>query len=147
MSTDITQSEVRTASNVSNVSEAGGCCGPSASAQLTDMTGAPKIAGPSLSQDVLSLLRYWLRDRRVLIAIALAVLVGGAALNWGWFVAIGVAPILLAVAPCGIMCALGLCAMGRGKGKPARGTDALSGSDGSLPASQLTSRPYDPDRE
>lgn len=146
MSTDITQSEVRTASNVSNVSEAGGCCGPSASAQLTDVTGAPKIAGPSLSQDVLSLLRYWLRDRRVLIAIALAVLVGGAALNWGWFVAIGVAPILLAVAPCGIMCALGLC-KGKGKGSPASGTNTSSDTDGSLPASQLTNRQHVSERE
>ena len=41
-----------------------------------------------------------------------AVVIGGLALNWGWLTAIGVAPILLAVAPCGIMCALGLCAMG-----------------------------------
>jgi hypothetical protein len=147
MSTDITQGEVRTASNVSNVSEAGGCCGPSASAQLTDVTGASNIAGPSLSQDMLSLLRYWLRDRRVLIALGLAVLVGAAALNWGWLVAIGVAPILLAVAPCGIMCALGLCAMGRGRGNPASGTNASSSSDGSPPVSQETSRPYASDRE
>jgi hypothetical protein len=147
MSTDITQSEVRTASNVSNVSEAGGCCGPSAPAQLTDVAGASKIAGPSLSQDVLSLLRYWLRDRRVIMLIALAAIVGGAALNWGWFVAIGAAPILLAIAPCGIMCALGLCAMGKGKGSPASGTNASSGSDGSLPASQLTNRQHAPEQE
>ena len=44
-----------------------------------------------------------------------AVVVGGLALNWGWLTAIGVAPILLAVAPCGIMCGLGLCAMGMKK--------------------------------
>jgi hypothetical protein len=143
MSTDITQTEVATESKMTS----SGCCGPSAPARVTDVTGASKIAEPSLSQDVLSLLRYWLRDRRVLIGIALAVLVGGAALNWGWLVAIGVAPILLAIAPCGIMCALGLCAMGRGKGSPASGTNASSGSDGSLPASQLTSRPYEPDKE
>ena len=46
------------------------------------------------------------------------VVIGGLAFNWGWLTAIGVAPILLAVAACGIMCAQGLCAMGMQK-KPA----------------------------
>ncbi|KGH21610.1 hypothetical protein P606_17115 [Comamonas thiooxydans] len=30
-------------------------------------------------------------------------------MNWGWLVAAGIAPLLLAVAPCAAMCALSLC--------------------------------------
>ena len=65
----------------------------------------------SLGQDVLGFVRYWLRDRRVLIGLAAAAVVGGGVLNWGWLVAIGIAPVILAVAPCAVMCALGLCSM------------------------------------
>jgi len=49
-----------------------------------------------------------LRPRVALIG-ALAVAAVGLALNWSWLVAAGVAPILLAIAPCAVMCALGLC--------------------------------------
>lgn len=56
----------------------------------------------------------WATRNRLMMAGG-AVVIGGMALNWGWLTAIGVAPILLAVAPCGIMCALGLCAMGMKK--------------------------------
>jgi len=85
-----------------------------------------KAVEPSLARDVASFLRYYLGragnlarpylgGRRGLILLAVAVLGAGAALNWGWLVAIGLAPILVAVAPCAVMCALGLCVMGRGK--------------------------------
>ena len=47
----------------------------------------------------------------MLLAIGALVLSIGASLNWGWLVAAGIAPILIALAPCAIMCALGLCAM------------------------------------
>lgn len=47
--------------------------------------------------------------RRTWLVLALALLVGGAALNWSWLVAAGIAPLLLAFAPCAAMCALGLC--------------------------------------
>ena len=50
--------------------------------------------------------------RRTWIALAAILIVGGAALNWGWLVAAGVAPLLLALAPCAAMCALGLCMKG-----------------------------------
>ncbi|SFP84338.1 hypothetical protein SAMN04488047_11435 [Tranquillimonas alkanivorans] len=43
---------------------------------------------------------------------ALAVVGGGAALNWGWLTAIGAAPLILSLAPCAAMCALGLCMRG-----------------------------------
>ena len=63
-----------------------------------------------------------LATRNRLMMAGGAVVIGGLALNWGWLTAIGVAPILLAVAPCGIMCALGLCAMGMKKTPAARPT-------------------------
>ena len=50
-----------------------------------------------------------LGDRRTWLAVGAVALVGGAALNWSWLVALGVAPLLLAIAPCAAMCALGLC--------------------------------------
>ena len=53
-------------------------------------------------------LPVWATRNRLMMAGG-AVVIGGMALNWGWLTAIGVAPILLAVTPCGIMCALGLC--------------------------------------
>ncbi len=53
--------------------------------------------------------------RNRLMMVGGAVVLGGIAFNWGWLTAIGAAPILLAMAPCGIMCALGICAMGMKK--------------------------------
>jgi hypothetical protein len=49
------------------------------------------------------------RNRLVLGAAALAVIASAAAWQWSWLIAIGVAPLLLSVAPCAAMCALGLC--------------------------------------
>jgi hypothetical protein len=56
-------------------------------------------------------LHNYLSSRWMLLAIGALVLIIGATLNWGWLVAAGIAPILIAVAPCAIMCGLGLCAM------------------------------------
>ena len=38
----------------------------------------------------------------------------GLTLGWDWLTAVGVAPLIVATAPCLIMCALGLCMMGKG---------------------------------
>jgi hypothetical protein len=35
------------------------------------------------------------------------------ALGWEWLTAVGIAPLLVAAAPCLIMCALGLCVMSK----------------------------------
>lgn len=78
------------------------------------------VAETPLIKDIVSVARYylgratdWARwylgGRRGLILLAAAALGAGAVLNWGWLVAIGVAPILLTLAPCAAMCALGLC--------------------------------------
>jgi hypothetical protein len=44
----------------------------------------------------------------------IAVVAIGLAFNWSWLVAVGAAPLVLALAPCAAMCAFGLC-MGMGK--------------------------------
>jgi hypothetical protein len=62
-----------------------------------------------LGPDILNALRYYLSGRRGLIVLAGVAVVGGLSLNWGWLVAIGVAPIIIAALPCVVMCALGLC--------------------------------------
>lgn len=46
-----------------------------------------------------------------LAALGLTALAFGLAWQWHWLVAVGVAPILVSVAPCALMCALGLCMM------------------------------------
>ncbi len=53
--------------------------------------------------------------RRGWLLIAGVVIVSGSALNWGWLTAVGLAPLLIAIAPCAVMCGLGLCMMGGGK--------------------------------
>jgi hypothetical protein len=81
--------------------------------------GTPQTAAtakPSLVQDWLTALRYWLSGRRGLIALAVALVLAAAALNWSWLVAVGIAPLLIAFAPCAAMCALGLCASKMGGG-------------------------------
>lgn len=75
------------------------------------MTSDTKSADASLARSWLQFARYYLANRRVLLAIGALVLIVAALLNWGWLAAVGIAPILIAVAPCAIMCALGLCAM------------------------------------
>ena len=51
----------------------------------------------------------WLGRSSTWLAVAAVLLAGGAALNWNWLAAVGLAPLLLALAPCAAMCALGLC--------------------------------------
>lgn len=78
----------------------------------------------TLPRDILYALRYYLGGRRVLVPAAIAIVGGGLLLNWGWLVAVGAAPLLLALLPCAAMCALGMC-MNHGKGKG--GQDATGG--------------------
>jgi hypothetical protein len=49
------------------------------------------------------------RSRLAIGAVAFGVIAVAAAWQWSWLVAIGVAPLLLTVAPCAAMCGLGLC--------------------------------------
>ena len=56
-----------------------------------------------------SRLRDYLGGRRGWIVLALVVVSAALYVNWGWLAAIGAAPLLLALAPCAAMCALGFC--------------------------------------
>lgn len=76
---------------------------------MTKLSETTKTSETSLTQDLLSLLRYWLGGRKGLIALITLAVVAGAVLNWGWLVALGIAPLILALLPCAAMCALGLC--------------------------------------
>ena len=53
----------------------------------------------------------WLgRHRRLVIgAFAVGVIATALVWQWSWLVVLGVAPLLLSLAPCAAMCALGLC--------------------------------------
>ena len=52
----------------------------------------------------------WLGSKRLVLAgIALALIATGVTWQWSWLAAIGVAPLLVSVAPCVAMCVLGLC--------------------------------------
>lgn len=84
--------------------------------ELTNTRELAQPPQPSLLQDVVGLARYWthavsarIGRGRALILLGLAVAGAGVALNWSWLAAIGVAPVLLSLAPCAAMCALGLC--------------------------------------
>jgi hypothetical protein len=81
-------------------------------------TKAADLSGRPWPQLILGVLRGFTRDRRVLIAAGVLALVLGAAFNWSWLIAVGVAPVLLAVLPCAAMCALGLCAMSMNRSSP-----------------------------
>ncbi|MBI3042936.1 MAG: hypothetical protein HYY78_08940 [Betaproteobacteria bacterium] len=61
----------------------------------------------------------WLNQRNLLIGVALAGGAGALVLGWDWLVAAGLASIIIAVAPCLVMCALGLCMQRTGKSEQA----------------------------
>jgi len=90
----------------------------------------------TLTESVMALLRHYLGGRKGLILLTVAVLGAGMYFNWGWLVAVGVAPLLLAIAPCAIMCGLGLC-MNKmcSKSAPAQSKSGIQDGDESAPAS------------
>ena len=92
--------------------------------ELTNTREVVQPPQPSLLRDVRGLARYWTHAAwarigrgRALILLGLALAGAGVALNWSWLAAIGVAPILLSLAPCAAMCALGLCMSNMAGGK------------------------------
>lgn len=68
-----------------------------------------QAADRPLGRDLYLLARHWLGQRVTWLILAAVALSLGAYWNWQWLVAVGVAPLLLALAPCAAMCALGLC--------------------------------------
>jgi len=96
---------------------------------MTASTEAKKVQELSFAQTVLGLLRHYLAGRRGLLLLGAAAVGVGLYFSWGWLAAVGVAPVLLALAPCAAMCALGLCMRGGGgkscstDSKPAEGKE------------------------
>ncbi len=91
------------------------------------------ISGSSLGPGLFDTVRPYLGGRRGFAVLAALLLVAGLALNWGWLVAVGVAPLLLAFLPCAAMCALGLCTMGKGKKRKKKGKKQASSSEEDSP--------------
>lgn len=109
-------------------------------------------AGPT--QTLPHLVPRWLGGRRGLMIGGAAIVAAGLASGWGRITAIGAAPILISLAPCLVMCALGLCmprmmrgnsrAPGRSAGDtpgPISGAEPSSRSTSPLPTSRSKPRP------
>ncbi|MGE3279970.1 MAG: hypothetical protein AB7O13_03025 [Alphaproteobacteria bacterium] len=77
----------------------------------------------------------WIGNRRALALSGLALGGAGLTLGWDWLTAVGVAPLIVATAPCLIMCALGLCMMGKGNKAGAEQPAARLGEPGTRSAS------------
>ena len=83
------------------------------------------------------IVRLWLgrylSGRRGLVVLAVVATGVWLFLSWGWLAAVGLAPLLLALAPCAAMCAFGMCANKRGKScsshsKPGNGEREMEAS-------------------
>lgn len=100
-------------------------------------TPQANVTTVSRVQAVVNVAWPYVRGKWGLIVLAVGIVVAGAALNWSWLVAAGIAPILLAALPCAAMCALGLCmnkagdkSCSTGAGNPGDKTDTKGGPGG-----------------
>jgi len=71
-------------------------------------------ARPPAAHTVGDSIRRVIGGPRGLVILGLAIVATGLALGWNWLTAAGVAPLILSLAPCAAMCAVGACAMSRG---------------------------------
>ena len=83
------------------------------------------------------------RSRLALAAVAVGVIALATAWQWSWLVAIGVAPLLLSVAPCAAMCALGLCMPRICGGSSASATSGTQGDPGRIESSSCDAKEGD----
>ncbi|MGQ0749138.1 MAG: hypothetical protein ACT4PS_01250 [Betaproteobacteria bacterium] len=95
---------------------------------MSASTETTKTEELSLARTVGGLARHYLGGRRGLLLVGGAAVLAGIVFNWSWFVAVGLAPLLLAIAPCAAMCALGLC-MNKMMGSKSCSTQANSGAE------------------
>ncbi len=84
-------------------------------------------------------LRDWVMSPRGLIVVALAIIGAGLALGWNWVVAAGLAPLLLSLAPCAAMCALGVCMMAKGNASCAKQGSAENAEPPAVPSDSQAS--------
>ncbi|GAV35105.1 hypothetical protein ROTAS13_02777 [Roseomonas sp. TAS13] len=85
-------------------------------------------------------LRPALRGRRALVLLGLAAVAAGVSWQWTWLTATGVAPILVSVAPCIVMCALGLCMAGK-SGRSCHASEPQVKAGSTASASKAMGRP------
>jgi hypothetical protein len=76
--------------------------------EMNCCTGEPEAVQGDGVPTTLQRLRSWVLSPQGLTVTGMAAVVVGLTLSWSWVVALGVAPLILAVGPC-LMCALGLC--------------------------------------
>lgn len=88
--------------------------------EAIDFVKRPAGLRTSPPWDIPGLLRTWIRSPRGFVILAIALVSAGLALGWNWLVAVGAAPLILSLAPCAAMCALGMCMMGRGNSSCAK---------------------------
>jgi len=79
-------------------------------------------AGPG--RTIQDFVRRWLTGRRGLIIGGIAIVVAGLVSGWDWLTVIGVGPIILSLALCAAMCAIGACAMTKGNSSGAKPSSA-----------------------
>ena len=88
---------------------------PVPSALAAGVTPSPsKASCCSTASFPLDVVRSWIGNRRLLAVIGLVLGGTGLGVGWDWLTAVGIAPLIVSAAPCLLMCALGLCMMGRG---------------------------------
>ena len=82
-------------------------------------------------------LRPWVTGWRGMMILGILLVAAGLYAGWGWLTAVGLAPIILALAPCAAMCAVGACAMSRAGSGCAKST---TGEKIEPPAASTTDR-------
>ena len=75
---------------------------------MTHATAKSAAQGP-LQETRMSAGRFIPGGWKFWLVIAAAALISGAAFNWSWLIAVGLAPLLLTLLACAVMCAAGLC--------------------------------------
>jgi len=76
-----------------------------------NLSKVSKSAHVSPIQGLLNAIWPYISGKRGWILFTIVVGGIGLFLNWSWLVAVGIAPFLIAVLPCAIMCGLGACVM------------------------------------
>lgn len=72
-------------------------------------TSTEKTTETSLAKHTLNLLWYYVGGRRRLIILTVVLLAAGAAFNWSWLVAAGIAPLFSVLALGAVMYGFGVC--------------------------------------
>jgi hypothetical protein len=75
------------------------------------------IGTTNKAQQVLNVIWPLIGTRTAPRLLLLGLAASRMAFNWGWFVAVGIAPIILSILSCAVTCGLGLCMQPGKKGR------------------------------